>query len=656
MIAEGTRPEQIHERFPSPPLLNLPAYASETASFRTLVVTEQDVRKPENLDDFSKLTSSLSLSSYIVDHTIPWGRREPSVLADLNRLLPPVQRGTDHLDLISGILALVTANDQVSRLTAIAPRFLMENPAHTSLRNYLIARLELLGIVELPAAIFSPAAIIPTSLLSLASAPDKDDHLVAFTALSSRGNVVEPKQQQWFRDFLAGLKGRPMTLGFRARLAQERPWTMAAQHPESRQIEERLQNSVGTAPLGELCEVIPGVRHSREENTRVGVPVLRGRDLASENLSKESLSKFEVEAPDPDRAKIKAGDILLQRIGARPHVAIATSALDGVVAGDTVFIVRPHDARVGSVVISEYLRSSIGQQVLLSRAQKTTAPTLSAAGLRSVPIPTPKEDLTVDLMSVRQIEEDLRTRADALAALRLGLFAAEHGAEFRTRVADLRRSARSIAVGLEQFESLSYRVRTLYPYPISYPYRALASITAPVEQYTEQLRVVEVILAFLASISLALLEPSDRETVRPLLRNSLRGGISTGSWRDLARTTSGALSGYDDSGFARSITALWAARHASFPAIVEPLIVARNDHHHGRGPRLEEEVRQANSAMDESLQELMSSLEFLIDYPIRQVREMDAIRRSRRVVLEARFASVETIPACHRNNLSTMNP
>jgi hypothetical protein len=119
-----------------------------------------------------------------------------------------------------------------------------------------------------------------------------------------------------------------------------------------------------------------------------------------------------------------------------------------------------------------------------------------------------------------------------------------------------------------------------------------------------------------------------------LLRNSLRGGISTGSWQDLARTTSGALTSYDDSGFARSITALWAARHASFPAMVEPLIVARNDHHHGRGPRLEEEFRQANSAMDESLQQLMNSLEFLIDYPIRLVREMDAIRRSRRVVLK----------------------
>jgi hypothetical protein len=476
--------------------------------------------------------------------------------------------------------------------------------------------------------------MMPASLFSLGSVPYKADHLVAFTSLSSRGDIVEPQQQGWLHSFLEGLSGRAMMLGFRTHLIRDRPWTLAAQHPESRLIEERLQRAVGTAQLGELCEVILGLRHSREENPRSGVPVVRGRDLSSENLNKEGLSKFKIELPSPERGSIRAGDILLQRIGAKPHIAVATSELEGAVAGDTVFILRPRDARVSSVVISEFLRSSIGQQLLFSRAQRTTAPTLSVAGLRTVPIPTPEEDISEDLMSVREIEEDLRTRADALAAIRFGLFAVEHGDEFRTRVADLRRSARSIGVGLEQFESLRYRVQTLYPYPVSYPYRSLASITAPSELYTEQLRVVEAILAFHASLSLSLLEPGDRETVRPLLRDSLRGGVSPGSWRDLARTISDALSGYIDSGLARALTALWTARRTRFPATVKQLVDARNDHHHGRGPRLEEEFRQASNAVDEALQQVLTSLEFLIDYPIRLVRDMDAIRRSRRVVLK----------------------
>jgi hypothetical protein len=157
----------------------------------------------------------------------------------------------------------------------------------------------------------------------------------------------------------------------------------------------------------------------------------------------------------------------------------------------------------------------------------------------------------------------------------------------------------------------------------------------PSELYSEQLRIVEGILAFLTALSLALLEPTDRGAIRPLLADRFRGGVSAGSLREIARSSSTTLSGYGDNGLARSLSALWAARRSKFPERVDRLVSARNDFHHGRGPRIEEELRAATESTAEVLQLLIEDLAFLIDHPVRLIRDMDVIRRSRRVVLKA---------------------
>jgi hypothetical protein len=53
-------------------------------------------------------------------------------------------------------------------------------------------------------------------------------------------------------------------------------------------------------------------------------------------------------------------------------------------------------------------------------------------------------------------------------------------------------------------DELDYQISSSYPFPIAYGFRSLMSVVDPRDLYREQLRIAENILAFLASISLAL--------------------------------------------------------------------------------------------------------------------------------------------------------
>lgn len=596
--------------------------------------TERDVVEFESINGLAKLFEEMESSNVLVDYTIPLAVNIRAVTNDtIGNLWKPTKRR--RADFLEVLLASLTEHGRVTRLTAFVPRSVIGSMAHSDLRAHLSSRMKVAGVLELPLDVLAPMASIATSVVVLKDNEEVADHSTVFAALSSRGDLVEPLSQPWLQDFLAGLQGQAMSVGFRTQLVHDRAWTWAAQNPGSTQIENRLIQAFETAPLGELCSLILGVRlQTQGVESRGGTPVVRGRDLSAGTLAIESLSKMKIDPADLERSGVRVGDILIQRIGDAPRLVVAGRDLEGAVASSTVILLRPKDSRANSTVISEFLLSSIGQQLLVSRAQTATVPTLSLGSLRSLPIPLPKEDISEDLDLVRRVEDDLRTRADALAALRIGLFAIERIEEFRPRIAQLRQSARSVSLNLEQADSLDFRIRTLYPYPISYPYRTLASITVPSELYSEQLRVAEGIMAFLASVSMSLLDVEDRSVVRQLFVDRLRGGASAGTWRELARTASQPLSRYEGNPLARSLAALWTRRRAAMPDRAEGLVVARNDHHHGRGPRLEEEFTAATRDTAAILHQIMEDLSFLIDHPIRLVRDMDVVRGSRRVLLK----------------------
>ncbi len=110
--------------------------------------------------------------------------------------------------------------------------------------------------------------------------------------------------------------------------------------------------------------------------------------------------------------------------------------------------------------------------------------------------------------------------------------------------------------------------------------------------YKEQLRIAENVLAFLASVSLALLKNEDRGKTGLDLEKYWRGGISPGDWRDVLGKCSKVFAGYRDVPLATAIYKLKIlSENKGFGKDVIELIRAKNDYKHDRVPRPQKTYR-----------------------------------------------------------------
>ncbi len=165
-------------------------------------------------------------------------------------------------------------------------------------------------------------------------------------------------------------------------------------------------------------------------------------------------------------------------------------------------------------------------------------------------------------------------------------------------------------------DELERRVFDAYPQPLASGFRSLTRTDDPRELYQEQLRFAENLLAFLASISLALVRKEDREGTGLNLAGYWCGGISPGDWRDIVRLCSKTFTRYDDP-LAMSIRKLKIQSHTKgFGKDVDALIRAKNDFKHDRGPKTLEATMAASDEVQETIRRCMGALESLTDHPV----------------------------------------
>ena len=158
---------------------------------------------------------------------------------------------------------------------------------------------------------------------------------------------------------------------------------------------------------------------------------------------------------------------------------------------------------------------------------------LNARGLGSVPVPIVDKTLALDLRQIGVLEATLRKTADELNTQRRSLFDAKNQARFNESVQGLLRKGELLSRSVIRASELEFQVANFYPFPIAYGYRLLASITNPTDLYKEQLRIGENILAFLASVAMSLVQPSDRASVELDVSAIWDGGASPGHWREI---------------------------------------------------------------------------------------------------------------------------
>ena len=566
-------------------------------------------------------------STVIIDHTLPWGDRLPDALdvASLNLpIVPPGGMGS------LGIFNLIAANSpKVSRLVSLWTRHLVTTPAHARMRDYLSTRFGVAGILELPTETFASIANIPTSIVALGDYPIQQNQLTAFASLTQRGDLIESPQQTWLRTFHQSLNGEEAKLGFVAPLREL--WTVASHAPESRAIEERLKRLGTVVTLGDLCEIIQGFPHSRERASgNKGIRVLRGREIKLPPPQKDELEKFEPGREVPERCLIRADDVLLQRIGQTPRCMIAPPELEGVVAGDTTYILRLKDDQISAYLLAQFLGSSAGQNLLSARSTGVAAPTLSRSTLANLPVPVLPDNVAEDLAALASLEVSLRTRAEKLSAARLGLFDADSLDELQSNLAQTRQTAKAVSESVRQAETQDFQIRNFYPFAIAFSYRTLSGLISPQELYKEQFRVTKNVLALLGSTTLALLSDEERAFCGIKIKQTFSGGGSHGKWRTMSQKGITALKEREEkSSFAKLLISLW--DNSEWSDTVEQMINLQNDYHHGHDSDYEKLAQQASAHLDT----LMAHLAFLTDYPMRLIYDQNAIRNSNRVIIHS---------------------
>ncbi len=186
-----------------------------------------------------------------------------------------------------------------------------------------------------------------------------------------------------------------------------------------------------------------------------------------------------------------------------------------------------------------------------------------------------------------------------------------------------------IPILLEPRDELERLISTSYPLPLASGFRSLTRIVDPRELYREQLRVAENILAFLASVSLALLREEDREKAGVDLADYWRGGISPGDWKEIVRRCSKVFAGYKDVPLAAAIQRLnIGSEKKGFGRDIIGLIRAKNDYKHDRGPSDLKGIESASNEAQETLRRCLEALAFFADYPLRQMAGSDVDHNS----------------------------
>ena len=186
-------------------------------------------------------------------------------------------------------------------------------------------------------------------------------------------------------------------------------------------------------------------------------------------------------------------------------------------------------------------------------------------------------------------------------------------------------------------DELEYQISSAYPFPLAFGFRSLASIVDPRDLYREQLRVAENMLAFLGSVSLALIREQDREKSGIDPKEFWATGISPGAWKEIVGRCSKVFASYEDEPLALAIKGAnirSEKKERSFGANITALIRAKNDFKHDRGPVVLEEIAEASVEVQDRLRRCMEALAFSTAYPLRQVEDFDVARRGSGVILK----------------------
>ncbi|HEV7643185.1 MAG TPA: N-6 DNA methylase [Pyrinomonadaceae bacterium] len=416
--------------------------------------------------------------------------------------------------------------------------------------------------------------------------------------------------------------------------------------PESYLNPENLEVSFGGGlewfDLGNDATIILGTKLG--SRSMGNTPIIQGRDLTLSGLGVDDLEKKEL-SKEPSRIiRSQVGDILVQRIGQRPRFFLVEENLAGIIISDTVFVIRPRRSEHSrSRYLLEFFNSNAGQAKLNNAISGAVIPTLSISKLRTLKIPLPDPSVFSLLENLHETEEGLLTRINKAHTIKQQLFSVEDTEEFKSKLQNLSIELDVLSKSVVDAEDLNFQIRNYYPFVLAYAYRLLDAYADPSTLYKEQLRVAENLLAFLACIGLALVtdqiakgDLGSDNLDQSLLIKDWQGGISPGSWLELAQKSGQVLRNLNEFAFISAFANMWfkgkGAKESHLAGSMRELVKLKNDFKHDRYPQLHE-YDEAVENLRKILHECYRKIGFFVSYPVRLIQDSNQNWQTNVIVL-----------------------
>lgn len=315
--------------------------------------------------------------------------------------------------------------------------------------------------------------------------------------------------------------------------------------------------------LSDVAEIIQGTRGLKKSPTG-DVPIVKGENIQALRVGALNLAKVDMTTCKGKVKYAKANDLLLKRIGDRSSVYMVKPTDPERIVDQTVFILRFKELSPASVhFIGEFLNSDRGSSHISSFCRSTTAQTLTKTVLSEIDVPLADDQLQELLREMTDAEQSLKSEFDRAKDLKKQIF---DGLGYEQALGDfdsVRFALKTLETALSQKDKVSYKVSSSYPFPLAYVYRNVYMDREWSAVYDRQLKFGEMILSFLVSVGLALLDYHSEnygrllEKIRADLRKALPGGISPGHWQSLLHEICIQLRQIPDCPMATEFSAMW---------------------------------------------------------------------------------------------------
>ena len=426
-------------------------------------------------------------------------------------------------------------------------------------------------------------------------------------------------------------KGGHTRWGFvlREGLPRGEPWVYDLYSPQSMALQKDLRELGELRRLSELAD-FPRTIHAVirrgslvDPESEEGVPLLEGRDITPNGDVLWDRTRHRIHESE---ALLMPGDICVRAIG-NPTAPLVSAQIPcgapPLAAGHNLVVLRKkaETSEEEWQVLGDYLRSPRAADLIAPRALGSIH--LNRNALGQLPVPVPDEALRVALRRLTVAAADFESWREEAERQKRGLFGYPASQVGRFHLMQAGKRARQRQRAGRSVESLAFRIRTQYPYPLAYRWRAVEARAKGLEDYHNVLDCAETTICYLALLAIVgaqVLDVHIGKLVQLGRRLVERGkGIGLGDWIAVLREagTSKRFRGLKSFPFPEVLTVL---TDEETNDAVQRLQAARNDQAHGRGPKGAAVVAAIEDRFAD-LERLLQSAEFLVEYPLRLIAE-----------------------------------